>query len=68
LPRLKESEHKYVPVWARFGKTTKKAETEMRDWWIDLVAGLVEYLKGRSEPAREYVGVAYVTSTASHLY
>jgi hypothetical protein len=41
----KESEFKYVTVWNRFGKTVKKAETEMRDRWINLLADLAEDLK-----------------------
>lgn len=42
-----ESEKKYIAVWERFGGAVKKAESEPRDKWIDIVTNLASLLKKR---------------------
>jgi Subtilase family len=42
-----ESEKKYIAVWERFKEAVKKAESEPRDKWIDIVTDLAALLKKR---------------------
>jgi hypothetical protein len=42
-----ESEKKYIAVWERFEEAVKKAESEPRDKWIDIVTDLAALLKKR---------------------
>ena len=42
-----ESEKKYIAVWDRFRPVTKKAESEPRDRWVDVLATFSELWKIR---------------------
>lgn len=42
-----ESEKKYIAVWERFKEAVKKAESEPKDTWINIVTDLAALLKKR---------------------